>query len=333
MTVRAAVCASGLGLALCLAAPARAEPAPVHAAPLASDDGPGAIYRQLQAQDARLATILYRLNRGATTWCTPQRDAGWLLGDVRQYPAARREMVRQALGLAADTMVFVAAVIPGGPADQAGIRPGAALLTVNGQPIDGADMPSATRAPLDAVEAAVASALAAGDGPLVFTTALPGEVPVERALLSAPDSCAIPGQISSNDDEWATSNGSKLAVPIRAARQMDDDALTAVVAHEMAHILLRHRAAALADEAAYPGGRNAATRNSRYRTRELEADARALELLDRAGADPAVLVAYLRAQERQQLLPGMAFPRHPSWAQRRRVAEALLARLRPAPAS
>jgi predicted Zn-dependent protease len=133
-----------------------------------------------------------------------------------------------------------------------------------------------------------------------------------------------------------------------AACADSEDALAAVIAHEMAHIQLRHAAAIIEDQrltndlsqtadraaamalrnrslqeraALFDGGIRAMTaalfRNGFAREQEFEADAAAAGLLRNAGYDPSALAAMLRIlQKIQPLHPGGFNSTHPSPAAR-----------------
>jgi predicted Zn-dependent protease len=127
-----------------------------------------------------------------------------------------------------------------------------------------------------------------------------------------------------------------------------EDALAAVIAHEMAHIQLRHadafiqnqrlvsglseqaaRAAGIASRNASPAERailfreevtltiNALLYNGYSQSQEFQADAEAVVLLRKAGYDPAALVSILKTLEQlQPSRPGGFNKTHPSPASR-----------------
>ena len=283
----------------------------------ASAQDSSSVYRELQRQEARVATVAYRINRGAQDFCWPRSDYGWALADVRQYPAGARDAVRRALDLPPDALVFVTAVVDAGAAQRAGVQVGDAL-TISGWSAGQMVADAGTRALLDQVEDQISQST---DITVSLTTR---SSPERQVRLVAGYSCAIPVQVSASDGRWAVTNGRIVSIPAGAAQRMSDDLLAAVVAHEMAHVLLGHRAQAEADASAQDNARRR-QRNDRARARELEADAQALQLLRRAGYPPAALITYLRAQEDRVLFPGMAYRRHPSWRGRREQAERILA--------
>jgi predicted Zn-dependent protease len=136
-----------------------------------------------------------------------------------------------------------------------------------------------------------------------------------------------------------------------------EDALAAVIAHELAHIQLEHgvgiikklkltrelteigsRAAEIAAREASPENRkllfgnsvieltNTLVKNGYSRDQEYEADHYALALLALTGYQPAALIDMLRILERRARQGGGIFDTHPSPARRLRNAEALLDR-------
>ena len=166
---------------------------------------------------------------------------------------------------------LVTRVYPAGPAAEAGVRPDDQVIAVNGarwpDPQFLATFAKADKADPDAQRLTLE--FARGD---------------ERylAVLTGERTCAIPGALIVRRQINAVANATGYGIFSRLEEVMvEDDQLSAVIAHELAHVILGHNAATL------PRGRE------RFRRRQAEeqaADALSVRLLLRAGIDPEAAV-------------------------------------------
>jgi len=151
---------------------------------------------------------------------------------------------------------------------------------------------------------------------------------------------------------FATTGGHIFLTKKLVESTASEDMLAAVIAHELAHIMLKHSIAiindmqfanemtATANQAAAFSGRNANTdrlmqfrnsisktmdtimKNGYSQTQEFEADRGAIELLARAGYNPGAMLEQLRVlQKVQKSETGGFFTTHPSPAERIANAE------------
>lgn len=229
--------ALALALALALPPPANAE------APTADP-----------ASALRVELLLRRIliaNQGACA--ERQSDHGLVVGEPALFPGGAP----------------IVAVLPGSPAEAAGLRPGDLVRGVNGTPWS----------PDPAEAAAFVRALGeTGHSPDLALVIERDDRKLALVLPGRP-ACRGMARLAATNAINATAIGSTVIVASGLARLLPDDAeLAFAVAHEAAHLILGHTApqarAAIGDPARRPG-------------LERNADALALRLMARAGYDPA----------------------------------------------
>lgn len=248
-------------------APARAD--------LAADR---AALAQLQAEDARLQAVGWKLAVGNARFCDARPAIGLLLQDMAGYRQPGR--MRAAAGIAGD--VAVQALVPGGPAARAGLSPNAEVIAIDGRPT--AAMPAKKAgdwrrlaALHDAIDAALARA-----GSVAVAWRADGSVR-EATIVGVP---ACPTRFELLDSGGrAAADGSRVVIGRKfAGFGYPEDELAAALAHELAHNLLAHRAWLKR------AGRNA--RN--IRLTEREADRLMPWLLANAGYPPDAAIRFFR---------------------------------------
>ncbi|MBX3560566.1 MAG: M48 family metalloprotease [Sphingomonas sp.] len=264
--------------------------------------------------DARVATVGHRLAVAGVDLCA---TTAWLPGialhDLSQYGADFRDAAIRAFGI--DAGPGVLALAEGGPAEQAGVRRDDIILDLDGTALP-AGRPDEPRtfermeALLEALEAAFADRVAViglrrGGGRL--------EVEVRGAR-----GCASRFQLIPSRRLNALADGRYVQVTSAIGAYVgSDDELAAVLAHELAHNILRHRAR-LDAAGIQRGVLRQFGRNARLtRETEQEADRFAVYLLDRAGYDLGAALAFWERFGRRGL-NFLGSPTHGSW--RTRVA-------------
>ncbi len=247
----------------------------------------------LRVHEGRVTVIGERLAAAAAAagWCEPVQSLGWTLGHVASYPKSLRPLVRRHWGLPAGTSLFVSSIAPDGAAARAGLVAGMGIARIGEHvPVryQGSD---ATREPLSRSEAAVEGAL--GDAPLAIEILAPDGTQRSVAVTGSPV-CRSRFEVSAQDEEQAYADGSIVQVTAGMAEYTkdNDDQLAAVVAHEIAHNMLRHLPRS--EEAGTP--RDYRRHLRRYanlsRDMEEEADRLAVWLLNAAGYDPEAPIAF-----------------------------------------
>lgn len=299
-----------LAVALLAAQPVPAPPTPA---------GAEATLAQFGAMDQRVATIAHRLATANLALCAERRALpGFAVHDLAQYDATARPAVIRALGL--DAGPGVLALVPGGPAEQAGLRRGDVLRAVDGAPLPRGDSRSVKNRIDDALEAAFA------DGGAVLDIRRDGQA--LRLSIAGEQGCASRFELVGERGLQARADGIYVQITQRlAAYAADDGELAAILAHEFAHNVLRHRlrldAADVRRGVLGNFGRNARL----TRETELEADRLAPYLLDRAGFDPEAAVRFWRRFGNRGLNI-LGSPTHGGWRDRVSAIQAEIALIR-----
>ena len=260
----------------------------------------------LRAFDSRVATIGHRLAVASQDLCADRQwRPGIALHDLSQYSGASREVAMRAFSL--DRGPGVLALAAGGPAERVGVRADDILLTVDGQPLPVPEDRSfeAMEPLLDAFEAAFADGAA--------TLGLWRDDRTVTIIVPAELGCVTRFQVIPARSPDARADGRYVQLHEGLGRYVRDDSeLAAVIAHEFAHNVLRHKARldALNVRRGASGnfGRNAVL----IRETEVEAERLSVHLLHRAGFDPEAAVRFWTHFGRRGL-NFLKSPTHPSW--------------------
>ncbi|MFN3724708.1 MAG: M48 family metalloprotease [Allosphingosinicella sp.] len=213
------------------------------------------------------------------------------------------------------------ALVPDGPAAVAGLRHDDVVVAADGAPLPRApDSAANSFAPAERIISALEDAFS--DGRALLEIRRGGHVlPIE---VSAALGCASRFQVAPSTRLNALADGRYVQLTSALVAAVPDEAeLAGLIAHEMAHNILSHRArlnAAGIDRGLLQHfGRNARL----TRDTEREADRFAVYLLVRAGYDPAALIrVWRRVAPREGAMFGGT---HPSWSERIAIVRAEIA--------
>lgn len=261
------------------------------ASPLAAQ-GDGA-YDALREQDLRLAEISERVLAANNDVCTERMPlTGMILHSRDQYAAPPQAWF-------VDGDVAIAAIVPGSPAERAGLQTNDVLLLIGGA--ETAALSPAEGAPLR--DAAFEEIAQAEDRPLSLTVMRNGgqiAVDVESRL-----GCKALVEVLSDSGSIARSDGRVIQVSQGLAASLDDAQLATVFAHELAHSVLLHRrrleAAGVSKGLLGEFGRN----QQLNRQVEVEADRLSVHLLANAGYDPAIASQFWRSEAGRRVDSGI----------------------------
>lgn len=212
----------------------------------------------------------------------------------------------------------LSAVVPGSPADRAGLVAGDTITTVDGVALPARDVPQPDRrVPGYAATAALLARLAAAfsRGPATLTIVRGAAERVVRIDPVAGCASAVELQAGTTPNAWSDGHAVALTSAMAAAAASDDE-LAVVIGHELAHNFLHHRQRL--DAAGIGGGLGSriGRKAAQVRETEDEADALGLYLAARAGYDPAAAATFWQrfgAEHGDGLFPDAT---HPRWRDR-----------------
>lgn len=278
-------------------------------APAAADDQATAVVRALLMQDSAVAAVGYRLATANVDLCVEHMvESGLLIETLAQYGVDYRAAAANVLKLT--DRPTVALVVPGSPADRAGITPGDALIDADGVAFARTPPTSSDGkfAGVDAAMTALDAALA--DGRARVTVERAGQrLPID--LVGAP-ACKARFQLIPGNSADATANGTwvQISTSLAAFARTPDD-FAAILGHELAHNALGHRR----------------SHAKRQRAQELQADRLMPYLTARAGFDPNAAMALWQRFKRRHLGGLIPAVDHPGWGTRVAAVTAEVARI------
>jgi beta-barrel assembly-enhancing protease len=201
-----------------------------------------AAVRALADQDIRIATIADRLARGgfgaADKGLCPGHTSlpGLIIQDITQYAASDRDAARAALMLSDGPTIV--AILPPTMRATGTLRAGDRIVSVDGTPIAKA-IPGDRYARVQQAEDLIETALARQTA---MVTVQRG-VQTVQAVIEAQPGCAsrvqiVPGRALNSQADGRYVQITSAMIDFAG----DDDAIATVIAHEMAHNILRHQA-------------------------------------------------------------------------------------------
>lgn len=266
----------------------------------------------LRELDERVLTVGHRLAVGAVQLCSRRQwHPGFAIHDLSQYPRSGHAEAARLFGLRRGPAVL--AVVQGAPAEQAGLRRDDILIEADHQPLPRAPQDAENDfLPTERIMDALDTAFADGTARL---TAARGNGRVTISV-TARLGCFSRFQVIPSTELNAKADGTYVQLTSAIAQLAgDEDELAAMIAHELAHNILRHRARL--DAAGIDRGRREHTgRTARLiRATEIEADRFAVYLLDRAGYDVRGAVRWWQrlGSRSAGVIPTGT---HPEWRQR-----------------
>ncbi len=284
----------------------------------------GAALRGLAGEDGRVARIGYQLTTANLSLCrVPANTGGFVVQALDQYDRRFRDGAKSTFGL--DDHVAVLAIVPGSPAERAGLTVGDRLLAVNARPLPlAAPWPRGSYATVETALDMIQQAFDRGDA--TFDVIRDG---ARKSVTIHPVAgCAVRVQLVPSSRLNAFADDRYASISTAMARYANGDAeLAFVIGHELAHGFLRHQALLSRNtaRAGLLGGRRAPRRL--VRDTERQADQFALYMLARAGFDIAGIPNFLRRVADAQGPGPRVATDHPSSPERIAAAEAVIAEI------
>lgn len=278
----------------------------------------------LRASDARVAAIAWRLQTANAPICP---ETVLLPGFTVQTLAQYRPSVRTSFlpGSKLERRPIIYTVIPGGPADRAGIGAGDVLLAIGNAPTPRELLPRAsyeatarTQAMIDAASASPPMTLRMMRGNRSRTVRLTGQI-----------GCASRVEIVTDDTTNAQADGQIVLISGALVEFAEnDDELATIIGHELAHNILHHNVGL--DSEKTPRGLFArfGRRGAAARKAEFEADRLAVWLIARAGYDVDSIVPFWMRLGQRSDTEGPSDGTHPDWNARIDNAAAAVAELK-----
>lgn len=275
-TIGPILCALALGTPLAASADA------------ASD---AATFEALRSVDLRMATIAYRLTTANAPLCRRVSPTpGWAIHSLGQYDPSLRGVARTVFGF--DTPIAIEAVVLDGPAARAGIVANDSLATVDSAPL-AAPAPGDAAATSTVRDAALAQIAGAPATQPLTVTVVHGGIRRTVAIPASPG-CKSNFEVLLGPKLDASADGSIVQVGVKFFEDYRDDDVAVVVAHELSHNILDHRARLDAAKVSR-GLLSELGRNGRlFRQTEDDADLLGVNLLRNAGYDPQIAVRFWR---------------------------------------
>lgn len=261
------------------------------------------VVRLLAAQDETVLRVGERLAvRGAPLCGAGGWSAGMTVQQLSRFGAPFRAAATAVLGVT--TRPTITAVAAGGAAAAAGLQPGDVIAAIDGTVFaaEAAGGKSGDFAATARAHDAIDRAFADGRAQLVVVR---GGREIEVAVAARPG-CAARFDVRAGRSNNASSDGTYVQISSDLIEQAHGDAEVAtVLAHELAHNILRH-----------PQQLKASGPRPRVRDTEKAADRLSVYLLDAAGYPVDAAVAFWSRWGRQNDLGIFSDRSHPGWKQR-----------------
>jgi Zn-dependent protease with chaperone function len=283
------------------------------AIPAAAQDAATA---SLQDQDRRLAQLADRIMAASAPLCSQQMPiTGLTLHSADQYEASARPR------LFPDGPLMVALVVPGSPAEAAGLRAGDVVRAIGSTEI--ADIPFPEEGHL---REAAFDLLASQPRGQPFGLRVERDREDFNVAITAEAGCRALVEIVDTPGIMGRSDGRVIQLSFPLSNMLDDDGLAVIFTHELAHVVLHHRAR-LEAAGVSKGLLGEFGRNRRLnRQVEEEADRMSAHLLARAGYDPRIAPAFWRSRTGRRVGGGLLRSRvYPSPEARAALIEAEIA--------
>lgn len=304
-----------ISLILAISAPFAARAQPVSPAQRES-------FEALRAADLKLAEIGWRLATANVAICDRQEPGtGLQLHSADQFEGAERAAAERHFAFA--TPVAIEGVVKGTPAAAAGLRQDDSLVRVGS--VDVAALPGKPGTTQRLVAAQLALAALPPSQALTVDVRRSG-APVRVTVHPVP-ACRSRFELRVADDFGASADGTMVQISSAFLQDYSDAELAALIAHEFAHNVLRHRDRLEARGVTWGLLAGFGGNVKYFRQTEIEADLLSVYLLANAGYDPRASLAFWRRFGPSKAGGIFRSRTHPAWRDRIATLETEIARI------
>lgn len=280
------------------------------------------LFEEVRRADMTVATIGWRLASGNAALCDRlEAGTGIQLHTLDQFDAGSREAARAHFGFASP--VAVEGVVPGTPAERAGLKADDSLIRVGSVVI--ASLPGKP-ASTDRLVAAQLAIARLPIGAPIEVEALRGGTPIRFTIQPVPV-CKSRFELRIAADWGASADGTMVQIGSRFVEEYPEDLVAAVMAHELAHNVLHHRDRLDARGVSF-GMLSGFGANVKYfRQTELQADLLSVYFLANSNYPLRSTTAFWRKFGPSQAGGIFRSRSHPAWRDRIATLEAEIAKI------
>lgn len=279
------------------------------------------LFEAVRAADLRVAGIGWRLATANARLCDRvEPGTGLLLHTLDQFDSNARESARAHFGFA--TPAAVEGIVPGSPAERAGLKADDSLVRLGNVRIDALPGKSGTTDRLVAAQLAIA--------------ALPAEAPIEIDAIRAGApihvtllpvlACKSRFELALAGGFGASADGTMVQIGAGFLDDYPDDQLAAVIAHEFSHNILHHRDRLEARGVDYGLLAGFGANVKYFRQTEVQADLLSVYLLANAGYPMQASIAFWKHFGPSKAGGILRSRSHPAWRDRVATLEAEIAK-------
>ena len=281
-------------------------------------------FESIRQADMRLAKIGWRLASANAPLCDRiEAGTGLQLHTLDQFDAEVRNAAAKHFGFA--TPVAVEGVVPGSPAERAGLKPDDSLVRVGTVEIANLAGKAGTTQRLVAAQLAIAAL--PSDVPIAID-AIRGGAPIHVTLQPA-RVCKSRFELELTDRFDASADGAMVQISSAFLDAYPDDQVAAAVAHEFSHNILHHRDRLEARGVDF-GMLSGFGGNVKYfRQTEIQADLLSVYLLTNADYPARASVDFWRHFGPSKAGGILRSRSHPAWRDRVATLEAEIAKIEP----
>lgn len=280
------------------------------------------LFETVRAADLRVATVGWRLAAGNLALCDRiEAGTGMQVHTLDQFDAESRADAQKHFGFA--TPVAIEGVVPGSPADRAGLKADDSLVRVGSVDIAALSGKPVTTDRLVAAQLAIAAL--PHDAPIEIDAIRAG-TPVHVTIQPVPV-CKSRFEMKIGPVWSASADGTMVQIGSRFVEEYPEDQLAAVMAHELSHNILRHRERLEARGVTFGMLSSFGGSVKYFRQTELQADLLSVYLLANANYPLSALLVFWKKfgpSKAGGILRGRS---HPAWRDRLATVEAEIAKV------